>query len=117
MLDLINQLTGDIAPISIYLSIILTMMCTYHGIAFTLGHISHQNERLTREWHAARFRLLPNDAEIPVNNDIQNWIATKTKRIETPDDDDTDSYSFSIFISKFYYRGGKEWKNHLYSPV
>ncbi|MGY0694401.1 hypothetical protein ACW2QC_16735 [Virgibacillus sp. FSP13] len=114
MIELLGQLTGDVSPLYLYLGIALSMICAYRGISINLHQINQNNEMFTRQWHAIEFRLLPMQEELGVNTEIQNWITTKTKRIEAPDDD-TDSHSFSLSTANKIKRGGQQWKENLYS--
>ncbi|GGB61600.1 hypothetical protein F3157_09470 [Virgibacillus dakarensis] len=114
MLELVNDLMSDITPLYLYLSIALSMICAYRGISLNMHMINQNNDFATRQWHAARFRLLPRQEDLGANTEIQNWIATKTKRIEAPDDD-TDAHSFLFSTATKKKRGGQQWKENLYS--
>ncbi|MEW9675722.1 hypothetical protein ABRT01_05980 [Lentibacillus sp. L22] len=116
MLELLNQLTSDVSPFYVYLSIILTIICAYRGMSFTMGNTIQQNQIFTRQWHATRFRLLPAQEELGANTEIHHWIAAKMKRIEAPDDD-SDSHSCSLKVLNDYHRGGQKWNANLYSQL
>ncbi|WP_249870665.1 hypothetical protein [Oceanobacillus saliphilus] len=112
-IELLSEFLNEFSPIYIYLSLLISVL------HFEFGQLNEQNRLFKNDWYAQKSNTLQFQmTSFPEMNvaaiTIRNWIANKTKRIETPDDDKEDS-SFSIFYSTKN-RGGQKWKQHLYSP-
>ncbi|CDQ41249.1 MULTISPECIES: hypothetical protein [Virgibacillus] len=112
-IELLNELFNDVSPLSLYLSLLLTIVTTYQFLAIDARSIMENNNVLTREYHNQRVRLLPMQELLGECAEILQWLVKKTKRIASPDDD-TDQQSFSFF-KDLLQRGGKQCKVNLYS--
>ncbi|RKQ33952.1 hypothetical protein [Oceanobacillus halophilus] len=112
LLELFNEMFYEFSPFYFYLSIALSLI-TIDIFYVNLEHKAFENQLYIRKSHDVKIQQLPRQIIIPRVIEIRNWITTKTKRIEAPDDD-SDAHSFSLFPS-IKYRGGKQWKQHLYS--
>lgn len=106
LIELLNGFASDISPIYVYVSILLTIFCSYQLISFGLKDSVKKNNMFIRDYHAIQVRLLPLQASFCENTDIRDWITKKTKRMASPDDD-TDHTSFSFFNNVFKLRGGQ----------
>ena len=109
--ELIHEVFNEVSPFYIYISLCLTMF-SFEGFQFTLKNKMNKNHLYIRHCHEVQFHLLPKLEDTPAMTEIRNWITTKTKRMDAPDDD-TDGHAFSLRLEKKI-RGGFIWK-HLYS--
>lgn len=114
MIELINELVNDMSPFYSYISILLTIVCSYQFISIGVQGITRNNDILTREYHDIRVRLLPMQELYGEIAEVLDWLTRKTKRIAAPDDD-TDNHSFSFIKLSLLIRGGQQWKIILYS--
>ncbi|WP_156288684.1 hypothetical protein [Oceanobacillus salinisoli] len=112
LLEIINELLNELSPFYCYLSVFISIVYL-ERIRFEWQQHGLENQLYIRKCHEVEFRLLPKQKCIPRIIEIRNWITTKTKRIEAPDDD-SEAPSFS-FIHSIQLRGGKQWKQNLYS--
>lgn len=109
MIELLNELVSDISPIYFYISILLTIVCTYQLFLITgKGNIGNNNVFI-RKYHAIKVRLLPMQELFGEIIGIHDWITKKTKRKAAPDDD-TDHPSFSFLSTFLQIRGGQSCK-------
>ncbi|WP_174616025.1 hypothetical protein [Virgibacillus ihumii] len=110
--ELLYDVVGEISPIYIYLSIILSLVCSFRIMNVSMQHSIIRNHDYTKECHATHIKLLPVNEPIGQVTEIYNWITHRTKRIDAPDDD-SDHHSFSLH--KKFLRGGQSCKRNLYS--
>lgn len=113
LFDLLYEVVGEISPMYFYLSIILSIICSYRMMNMGMHHSIISNHDYTKECHAIHMKLLPMHEPISQITEIHNWITHVTKRIDAPDDD-TDVHTFS-FQKHQILRGGKLWRKNLYS--
>lgn len=106
MVELLNGLANDISPIYLYVSILLTIVCSYQLLSISLKGNAGNNNVYIREYHAIKVRLLPMQELFGEIIGIHDWITKKTKRKAGPDDD-TDHPSFSFLSIFLHNRGGQ----------
>ncbi|SES91528.1 hypothetical protein SAMN05216389_103165 [Oceanobacillus limi] len=114
LLELLHEMLNEFSPFYLYLSAIISVFYL-NRIYIGVKHNVLENHFYIRKWHDVQIQLLPEMKIIPRVLEMRNWITTKTKRIEAPDDD-TDAPSFSFnHMNKL--RGGQQWKQqkNLYS--
>jgi hypothetical protein len=109
MIEFLNGLANDISPFYFYVSILLTIVCSYQLLSIDLKCNAGNNNVFIRKYHAIKVRLLPMQELYGKITGIHDWITKKTKRKASPDDD-TDHPSFSITTRFLYIRGGQTCK-------
>ncbi|WP_085992929.1 hypothetical protein [Oceanobacillus senegalensis] len=112
LLEFIYEMMNDLSPLYIYLSLAVSIL---YLDSIHMNVQPYENQVYIRRWHEIQIQLLPKQDIIPRITEIRSWITTKTKRIDAPDDD-TEAHSFSSLINQNN-RGGKQWNQHLYSPL
>lgn len=113
IIELIYELLGEISPMSFYLGLVLSIICSYRLMNVNMHHTITRNHDYTKECHAIHFKQLPKHEPLGEIREVHNWITHTTKRIDAPDDD-TDNRSFS-FKKTPTIRGGQQWERILYS--
>lgn len=116
LVELLNELLNEASPFYFYASWLLTVFCLYNFI--DPGFYSRKNsiELMRRDYHSNQFGLLSHYAHIGLKDSILDWIITKTKRKDGPEDDD-DNFSFSLNSAEPNKRGGRIWTDFLCSPA
>lgn|GEM_PF-2172031 len=115
MMDLLYELLVDSSPIYVYIGIIVSAVCVYQLLRFRHAGIRTENYSYLRAVHAQEAVQSAHLAAKDMQFDRYTWIAHKTKRIETPDDDG-DHSTFSFLYRYHILRGGPIWLN-LHSPI
>ncbi|WP_053219314.1 hypothetical protein [Virgibacillus senegalensis] len=114
MIELLNELLNEASPFYFYVSMILAIYCAFGFSVIAYSSLSKSSEMVTRDYHAIQFRLLPVAARLTETCLVTTWIASKVKRKDGPEDD-ADHHTFSLYNQKHILRGGKQWRNILYS--
>ncbi|MFD1849852.1 hypothetical protein [Oceanobacillus bengalensis] len=112
LLELMNELLSEFSPIYFYFGLLLTIVY-FDPFQFTVKRKIVENQLYMRHSHELKYQTLPRQSLIPRIIELRNWLTTKVKRVEAPDDD-ADAHSFS-YPNLNQIRGGQKWKKHLYS--
>lgn len=115
VLDLLNEFINDTSPFYFYFNLLWATVGALQLIHFNVHQFMKYRELHTKHSAKVQVEKFATDEPIVENLEIRKWLTNKFKRIEAPDDD-TDSDSFSFFTKAIENRGGREWKNVLYSP-
>src|SRR5690606_14783338 len=113
IIELFNELFYEYSLICFWFGRILSMVPLIRlGVSF--HRKSDSTNLFIRQSGNIQIQLRLLEQVVSVISEITNWIIRKTNRAGHDDDDDTDSNSFSL-TNKNKKRGGKRWKNNLYS--
>lgn len=115
LVELLNEILNEASPFYFYVSWILTVFCLFNFVYLSFHARKDSSELMIRDYHANQYRLLPSSTWNKTGRSILNWITAKTKRKDSPEDDD-DNLSFSLYTSIAKKRGGKLCTSILYSP-
>lgn len=114
ILDIISQLNSDIHPMYLYLTLYMTILCSYGFVYVAKYHLTKQNGMM--EQHQRRPHLYLQDLFTVLGQiqAIHNWITKKMKRKAAPDDDE-DNQTSSANDLFLLLRGGKSCLSNLCS--
>ncbi|QKY70718.1 hypothetical protein [Lentibacillus sp. CBA3610] len=116
IIEMLSELFAETSPLYFYFSVFLSVLgpvkFTQFGLHKFIGH-AHVS---TKKSHAIQIQSAPIQESIGGTTDIMDWIVTKAKRIDAPDDD-TDDHTFSFFKTMMKKRGGHKWNENLYSHL
>ncbi|WP_164217168.1 hypothetical protein [Virgibacillus sp. YIM 98842] len=115
MVELLTELFADSSSMYFYFSIFLSGIGTIKFTQFGLNRFIGNTHVAIRKCHAAKIQTAPILDSIGEATEIMDWIVRKTKRIEAPDDDNTDNHVFSFLQNYGKKRGGQRWDGNLYS--
>ncbi|WP_157967365.1 MULTISPECIES: hypothetical protein [Paraliobacillus] len=114
ILDIISQLNNDIHPMYLYLTLYMTILCSYGMVYVANYHLTKQNGFMSQHQRISYLDLRELFHLLSQIRAIHNWITKKMKRKDAPDDDE-DNHTSSTNDLFLLLRGGKSCLSNLCS--
>lgn len=114
LLEVISDMLTSSSPLYMYVGVLWSMVGAIQLINMNMDRFRNHHSFYVRQAYKFQEKSALIQEPIVIHKDIKSWLMLKMKLIDAPDDD-SDADAFSLFTQTKEIRGGRHWKNHLYS--